>query len=128
MTRLEHLAELGVTAIGMISIAAFAGTRDWGYHGALLYAPQCTYGRAEDLKALIDSAHAYDIMVMLDVVYNHFGPEGNYLTAYAPQSLLDSVASSLAITSNSMRDAIVKDRGHVKAHCRATQVAACSPR
>ena len=80
--RLDHLAELGITAIELMAIADFAGNRNWGYDGVLLYAPDSAYGRPEDVKGFIDAAHARGIMVILDVVYNHFGPEGNYLPAY----------------------------------------------
>jgi malto-oligosyltrehalose trehalohydrolase len=83
--RLPHLARLGVTAIELMPLAAFPGTRDWGYDGVLPFAPQASYGRPEELKALIDSAHRAGLAVILDVVYNHFGPEGNYLGLYAPQ-------------------------------------------
>src|SRR5262249_15509976 len=65
-------------------LADFAGRRNWGYDGVLLYAPDSAYGRPDDLRALIDAAHARELMVFLDVVYNHFGPEGNYLGRYAP--------------------------------------------
>ncbi len=82
--RLDELADLGVTAIELMPIADFPGRRNWGYDGVLLFAPDSSYGRPEDLKALIDAAHARGIMVLLDVVYNHFGPDGNYLAAYAP--------------------------------------------
>ncbi len=85
INRLEHLASLGVTAIEIMPIADFAGARNWGYDGVLLYAPDSVYGRPDDLKALIDAAHAHGIMVLLDVVYNHFGPDGNYLSLYAPE-------------------------------------------
>lgn len=82
--RLDHLAELGVTAIELMPLGDFAGARNWGYDGVLLYAPDSAYGRPEDLKALIDAAHARGVMVFLDVIYNHFGPDGNYLSVYAP--------------------------------------------
>ena len=65
-------------------LADFAGRRNWGYDGVLWYAPDSAYGRPDDLKALIDEAHLRGLMVFLDVVYNHFGPEGNYLGRYAP--------------------------------------------
>ena len=65
-------------------LADFAGSRNWGYDGVLWYAPDSAYGRPDDLKSLIDAAHQRGLMVMLDVVYNHFGPEGNYLGRYAP--------------------------------------------
>jgi malto-oligosyltrehalose trehalohydrolase len=87
--RLDHLVELGVTAIELMPIADFPGARNWGYDGVLLYAPDSTYGRPEDLKALVDAAHARGIMVLLDVVYNHFGPEGNYLPTYAKTFFTD---------------------------------------
>jgi malto-oligosyltrehalose trehalohydrolase len=83
--KLEHLASLGVTGIEIMPIADFPGQRDWGYDGTLPFAPDATYGRPDDLKALVDAAHARGLMVLLDVVYNHFGPEGNYLPLYAPQ-------------------------------------------
>lgn len=81
--RLDYLVELGVTAIELMPVADFPGARNWGYDGALLFAPDSRYGRPEDLKALIQAAHAKGLMVLLDVVYNHFGPEGNYLYVYA---------------------------------------------
>lgn len=87
--RLDHLAGLGVTAIELMPVATFPGGRNWGYDGTLLFAPHPRYGRPEDLKSLVDAAHARGIMVLLDVVYNHFGPEGNYLGAYAPQFFTD---------------------------------------
>ena len=83
--RLEHLQQLGITGIELMCVADFAGTRNWGYDGVLLYAPDSAYGRPEDLKALVDAAHARGLMVLLDVVYNHLGPEGNYLPDYFPQ-------------------------------------------
>ncbi|WP_108519023.1 malto-oligosyltrehalose trehalohydrolase [Bradyrhizobium algeriense] len=82
--RLDHLVETGITALELMPLADFAGARNWGYDGVLWYAPDSAYGRPEDLKALIDAAHLRGLMVMLDVVYNHFGPEGNYLGRYAP--------------------------------------------
>jgi 1,4-alpha-glucan branching enzyme/maltooligosyltrehalose trehalohydrolase len=82
--RLDHLAELGVSAIQVMPISDFPGRYNWGYDGVLPYAPDSTYGRPEDLMALVDAAHARGISVFLDVVYNHFGPDGNYLPAYAP--------------------------------------------
>ena len=83
--RLEHLQRLGVTAIELMPIAEFPGSRGWGYDGVLPYAPASAYGSPEDLKSLVCAAHAQGIAVMLDVVYNHFGPEGNFLHLYAPQ-------------------------------------------
>jgi maltooligosyltrehalose trehalohydrolase len=82
--KLDHLVDTGLTAIELMPVGDFAGRRNWGYDGVLLYAPDSSYGRPEDLKALIDAAHARGLMIFLDVVYNHFGPEGNYLGRYAP--------------------------------------------
>jgi malto-oligosyltrehalose trehalohydrolase/4-alpha-glucanotransferase len=89
IARLDHLVDLGVTAIEIMPIADFPGTRNWGYDGVLPFAPALAYGRPEDLKALVDAAHARKLMVMLDVVYNHFGPEGNYLHAIACETFTD---------------------------------------
>ncbi len=82
--RLDYLAELGVTAIEIMPVADFPGRRNWGYDGVLPFAPDAAYGRPEDFKRLVAAAHQRGLMVLLDVVYNHFGPEGNYLHAYAP--------------------------------------------
>ncbi|HYG89575.1 MAG TPA: 4-alpha-glucanotransferase [Azospirillum sp.] len=73
--RLDHLVELGVTAIELMPVSDFPGRWSWGYDGVLPFAPDSTYGRPEDLKALIDAAHARELMVFLDVAYNHFGPD-----------------------------------------------------
>ena len=81
--RLPQLAELGVSAIELMPVNAFPGERNWGYDGVLPYAPQHSYGRPHELCALVDQAHGQGLMVMLDVVYNHFGPDGNFLHAYA---------------------------------------------
>jgi malto-oligosyltrehalose trehalohydrolase len=83
--KLDHLAEVGVTALEVMPVAAFSGARSWGYDGVLLFAPDASYGTPEDLKRFVAAAHARGIMVLLDVVYNHFGPEGNHLHRYAPQ-------------------------------------------
>lgn len=82
--KLDHLVELGITAVQLMPIADFYGKFNWGYDGAMWFAPDATYGRPEDLKAFIDVAHRKSLMVFLDVVYNHFGPHGNYLPAIAP--------------------------------------------
>ena len=82
--RLDHLVELGVTAIELMPVADFPGRRGWGYDGVSWFAPDATYGWPEDLKALVDACHARGLAILLDVVYNHFGPEGNYLGRYAP--------------------------------------------
>ncbi|CRM23801.1 malto-oligosyltrehalose trehalohydrolase [Pseudomonas sp. 8 R 14] len=80
---LPRLAELGVTAIELMPLAQFPGERNWGYDGVLPYAPHSSYGSPEQLKHLVDSAHEHGLAVILDVVYNHFGPDGNYLGQYA---------------------------------------------
>ncbi|MDX7950698.1 malto-oligosyltrehalose trehalohydrolase [Lichenihabitans sp. Uapishka_5] len=82
--KLDHLAALGVTAVEVMPVSDFPGLRNWGYDGVLPYAPDATYGRPEDFKAFVSAAHGRGIAVILDVVYNHFGPDGNYLGAYAP--------------------------------------------
>lgn len=81
--KLDHIVDTGVTAIELMPLADFPGRHNWGYDGVLLYAPDSTYGRPDDLRTLVDEAHARGLMVFLDVVYNHFGPEGNYLDRYA---------------------------------------------
>ncbi|GAC1539460.1 MAG: malto-oligosyltrehalose trehalohydrolase [Vulcanimicrobiaceae bacterium] len=83
--RLSALVDLGVTAVELMPLADFPGTRNWGYDGVLPFAPAHTYGTPDDLKAFVDAAHGHGLAVYLDVVYNHFGPEGNYLHAYAPE-------------------------------------------
>jgi maltooligosyltrehalose trehalohydrolase len=82
--KLEHLVELGVTCVELMPIAAFAGERGWGYDGVALYAPHAAYGTPDELRDLVERAHELGLSVLLDVVYNHFGPSGNYLTAYSP--------------------------------------------
>jgi len=84
-TKLDHLCELGVTALELMPIGDFSGTRGWGYDGVLPFAPDASYGDPAALKQLVAAAHRRGLMVFLDVVYNHFGPVGNYLPRYAPQ-------------------------------------------
>ncbi|WP_155888802.1 malto-oligosyltrehalose trehalohydrolase [Inquilinus limosus] len=81
--RLDHLAGLGVTAVELMPVADFAGSRGWGYDGVLPFAPASVYGAPDDLKRLVDAAHQRGLMMLLDVVYNHFGPAGNFLPLYA---------------------------------------------
>ncbi|WP_407178717.1 malto-oligosyltrehalose trehalohydrolase [Bradyrhizobium sp. STM 3562] len=88
--KLDHLVETGITALELMPLADFAGQRNWGYDGVLWYAPDSAYGHPDDLKALIDAAHQRGLMMFLDVVYNHFGPEGNYLGRYAPGFFTDA--------------------------------------
>jgi malto-oligosyltrehalose trehalohydrolase len=90
IARLDHLAQTGITALELMPLSDFPGRWNWGYDGVLPFAPDSAYGRPEDLKALIDAAHARGLMVFLDVVYNHFGPEGNYLARLAPHFFADA--------------------------------------
>jgi maltooligosyltrehalose trehalohydrolase len=87
--KLDHLAGLGVTGIEIMPLSDFPGGRNWGYDGVLPYAPDSSYGRPDELKVLVEAAHARGIAVLLDVVYNHFGPDGNYLSVYAPTFFTD---------------------------------------
>jgi maltooligosyltrehalose trehalohydrolase len=109
--RLEYLADLGITAIELMPVADFPGKRNWGYDGVLPFAPDSTYGRPEDLKALVQSAHELGLMVLLDVVYNHFGPEGNYLNSYAPQFFTDRHKTPWgnAINFDGLKSRVVRD-------------------
>jgi maltooligosyltrehalose trehalohydrolase len=79
--RLQHFVELGVTAVEIMPVAEFPGTRNWGYDGVYLFAPARAYGGPDGLRRFVNAAHAHGLAVLLDVVYNHFGPEGNYLPA-----------------------------------------------
>ncbi|HET6198093.1 MAG TPA: malto-oligosyltrehalose trehalohydrolase, partial [Acetobacteraceae bacterium] len=81
---LGRLAALGVTAVELMPVGDFPGARNWGYDGVLPFAPDRTYGTPDGLRALVDAAHGHGLMMFLDVVYNHFGPDGNYLGLYAP--------------------------------------------
>jgi maltooligosyltrehalose trehalohydrolase len=83
-SRIHELVALGITAIELMPVASFPGRRNWGYDGVHLYAPQESYGGVEGLKRFVNTAHAYGVGVVLDVVYNHVGPEGNYLDRYGP--------------------------------------------
>ncbi len=83
--KLDTLVELGVDAVELMPLAAFAGTRGWGYDGVALFAPFAPYGEPDDLRAFVDACHLRGLSAVLDVVYNHFGPSGNYLGAYSPE-------------------------------------------
>jgi maltooligosyltrehalose trehalohydrolase len=87
--RLPWLRDLGVTAVELMPVAAFPGTRNWGYDGAALFAPSERYGHPDDLRRFVDEAHGLGLAVFLDVVYNHLGPDGAYLAAYVPHVLTD---------------------------------------
>lgn len=90
---LPVLADLGVTAVEVMPINDFPGRRNWGYDGVLPFAPDRSYGTPDELKALVDAAHGLGLMMFLDVVYNHFGPDGNYLSAYAPAFFREDIAT-----------------------------------
>ncbi|HEY6392698.1 MAG TPA: malto-oligosyltrehalose trehalohydrolase [Bryobacteraceae bacterium] len=84
ISKLPHLQDLGITAIELMPVAEFPGNRNWGYDGVDLYAPHSAYGGPDGLKKLVDACHREGVAVVLDVVYNHFGPEGNYLAEFGP--------------------------------------------
>jgi maltooligosyltrehalose trehalohydrolase len=109
--RLPELAELGITALQLMPLAAFPGKRNWGYDGVLQFAPAACYGSPEDLKFFIDTAHGLGLMVLLDVVYNHFGPEGNYLHAFCPEFFNSSQRTpwGAAINFDGKRSVTVRD-------------------
>lgn len=82
--RLQDLQALGVTTLELVPVAEFPGARNWGYDGAALFAPEHSYGRPDDLRLLVDLAHSVSLAVILDVVYNHTGPDGSYLSRFSP--------------------------------------------
>jgi maltooligosyltrehalose trehalohydrolase len=82
--KLPHVQKLGATAIEIMPVGDFAGERNWGYDGVCIYAPAHSYGHPDDMRSMVDAAHELGLTVILDVVYNHLGPDGNYLGAYAP--------------------------------------------
>src|SRR3954470_24201806 len=84
LRELDQLVDLGITVIELMPVADFPGRWGWGYDGVNMFAPTRLYGRPDDFKAFIDRAHALGIGVILDVVYNHFGPDGNYLREFTP--------------------------------------------
>lgn len=84
ISRLDYLCELGITAVELMPVAQFPGERNWGYDGTFIFAPQNSYGGPDGLKRLVDVCHSRGLAVILDVVYNHLGPEGNYLHAFGP--------------------------------------------
>ena len=88
--KLPLLRDLGITAVELMPVADFAGRRNWGYDGVALFAPARAYGRPDDLRALVDAAHGLGLAVLIDVVYNHLGPEGAYLPSFAPPFLTAS--------------------------------------
>ncbi|BAT58851.1 malto-oligosyltrehalose trehalohydrolase [Variibacter gotjawalensis] len=88
--KLDHLVACGITALQIMPLSDFPGRWNWGYDGVLPFAPDSSYGTPDDLKALIDTAHERGLMVFLDVVYNHFGPDGNYLHGIAREAFSDA--------------------------------------
>lgn len=88
--KLASLAAMGFTAVELMPIASYPGDRNWGYDGVLQFAPHYSYGTPDELKALVDEAHALNMSIFLDVVYNHFGPDGNYINHYAPHFFSDT--------------------------------------
>src|SRR5688572_2336888 len=91
--RLDYLAQLGVTAIELMPIAGFPGRRNWGYDGSALFSPAESYGPPDTLRALVDAAHRHGLAVILDVVYNHFGPDGAYAAALSQSYFSDRHSS-----------------------------------
>ncbi|MDD5462265.1 MAG: malto-oligosyltrehalose trehalohydrolase [Methylococcales bacterium] len=98
--RLDYLVDLGITAVQLMPVADFSGQRNWGYDGVLPFAPDSSYGTADELKDLIATAHLKGLMVFNDVVYSHFGPEGNYLHLYAPAFFTDRFQTPWGNTVN----------------------------
>jgi maltooligosyltrehalose trehalohydrolase len=84
IAKLPYLQDLGVNAVELMPVAQFAGTRNWGYDGVYPFAVQASYGSPEDMKSLVDECHARSLAVILDVVYNHLGPEGAFLGEFMP--------------------------------------------
>lgn len=110
--RLPYLAHLGITQIEIMPVSQFGGERGWGYDGVLLYAPHSAYGTPEDFHALVDAAHGLGLSVVLDIVLNHFGPEGNYLPALSPaffhQDRMTPWGNAIAYESQPARQYIVE--------------------
>jgi maltooligosyltrehalose trehalohydrolase len=119
--KLDHLVATGITALELMPLADFAGARNWGYDGVLWYAPDSAYGSTDELKALIDEAHLRGLMVLLDVVYNHFGPEGNYLGRYAPDFFTEAQTpwgSAIDYRLSEVRDFAIENALHWLHHYR----------
>jgi maltooligosyltrehalose trehalohydrolase len=104
--KLPYLRDLGVTAVELMPLSDFAGRRNWGYDGVLPYAPDASYGRPEELKRLVQAAHQAGLMVFLDVVYNHFGPKGNFLSLYAPQFFTETHKTPWGAAINFAADSV----------------------
>ncbi|MFT4248127.1 MAG: malto-oligosyltrehalose trehalohydrolase, partial [Pseudomonas sp.] len=104
--QLPALAAMGITAIELMPLSSFPGRHNWGYDGVLPYAPSAAYGTPDELKALIDAAHAHGLMVLLDVVYNHFGPDGNHLGQYAPAFFREDAPTPWGAAIDFRQDAV----------------------
>jgi maltooligosyltrehalose trehalohydrolase len=104
--QLPRLAAMGITAVELMPIADFPGRHNWGYDGVLIYAPDTEYGTIFDLKQLIDTAHELNLQIFLDVVYNHFGPDGNYLNAYAKSFFRDDIHTPWGAAIDFRRSAV----------------------
>src|SRR5699024_2428899 len=85
--QLPDISDLGVTVLEIMPVSECPGDRNWGYDGVYHFAPASYYGRPDDMRRFVDAAHQSGIAVILDVVYNHFGPEGNYTARYSPYYL-----------------------------------------
>lgn len=111
MKKLPYLHELGIKALQIMPVADFPGTRNWGYDGVSLFAPARCYGRPDELKALVDAAHALGLAVVLDVVYNHLGADGNYLGVYSRFYFNDDVHTpwGAALNFDGQRHAVVRE-------------------
>ena len=114
---IERLADLGITVIEMMPVADFAGRFGWGYDGVNLYAPTRLYGTPDDLRQFVDRAHAHGIGVILDVVYNHVGPDGNYLADFSPDYFTDRYTNDWGRAINfegprGARDFFVENAGY----------------
>ncbi|RIY00141.1 malto-oligosyltrehalose trehalohydrolase [Aureimonas flava] len=111
--KLDYLRDVGVTAIELLPVAQFGGQRGWGYDGVLLYCPHQFYGGPEGLKRLVDAAHQRGLMVFLDVVYNHFGPDGNYIPAYVPEFFHEEISTpwgaAIAYDEKPVRDFMIEN-------------------
>lgn len=110
--KLPYLAELGITQIEIMPVAQFGGSRGWGYDGVLLYAPHAAYGAPGDFHAFIDAAHGLGLSVVLDIVLNHFGPEGNYLSLLSPgffhQNRMTPWGNAIAYETEAVRQYITE--------------------
>jgi maltooligosyltrehalose trehalohydrolase len=112
LERLPDLRRLGITAIELMPLADFAGNRNWGYDGAALFAPARCYGTPDDLRQLVDAAHSHGLAVLIDVVYNHLGPDGSYLPRFSPYYLTSRHSSPWGAGINFDGD----HSSHVRAH------------